>query len=87
MDLSLNISIYITRRKCKRKIITPSNLTYNREGREKTFLLFILISNLPSCSLNFFKRIQNLIKQYSELVSLSFYQLVTMKIPKTSIFF
>lgn len=68
MDLPLNISIDITRKKKmskKNKIIRLSHLTYNREIRERTFLLtFIPISNLPSYILIFFKRIQDVIKEY-----------------------
>lgn len=84
MKLSLNTSIHITRKKMYKKntITRPSHLTYNREIRETTFLLiFIRISNLSSYILNFFKRIQDLINTLvSELVSLSFHQLVKMKI-------
>lgn len=85
MKLPLNTSIHITRKKMykkKNKITRPSHLTYNREIRETTFLLiFIRISNLSSYILNFFKRIQDLINTLvSELVSLSFHQLVTKKI-------
>lgn len=91
MKLPLNTSIHITRKKKmfkKNKIIGSSHLTYNREIRETFLLIFICISNLSAYIPNFFKRIQVLINiSMSELVRLSFHQLVTMKILESQVSF